>query len=243
MRYDLKMAQKKQTRKTPVSRSAPDAGLSRGNGKKRKRKPSSSRWLERQAKDIYVHAAQREGYRSRAAYKLIELDDKFHILKAGQRVIDLGAAPGGWTQVAVSRVHAGTTRGGRVLAVDLKPLDPIRGAHILTQNVLEEKAVDQINAILEGQADVVLSDMAAPSTGHRKTDALRVMTLCEVALDFSTSVLNPGGSFVVKVLKVGAEIDLVNRLKRDFHCVRYAKPPSSRSDSSESYIVANGFRG
>ena len=237
------MAKKKRTRKTPRSQSAPVAGQSRGNDIKRKRKPSSSRWLERQAKDIYVRAAQREGYRSRAAYKLIELDDKFHILRPGQRVIDLGAAPGGWTQVAVSRVHADTPRGGRVLAVDLKPLDPIRGAHILEENILEEKAVDQINAMLEGQADVVLSDMASPSTGHRKTDALRVMTLCEVALDFSTSVLSPGGCLVVKVLKVGAEIDLVNRLKQEFTRVRYAKPPSSRSDSSESYIVATGFKG
>ena len=237
------MAQKKRTRKTPGSQSTPDVGQNRGDGVKRKRKPSSRRWLERQAKDIYVRAAQREGYRSRAAYKLIELDDKFHILRPGQRVIDLGAAPGGWTQVAVSRVHADTPQGGRVLAVDLKPLDPIRGAHILTQNILEDKAVDRINGILEGQADVVLSDMASPSTGHRQTDALRVMTLCEVALDFSNSALGPGGCFVVKVLKVGAEIHLVNRLRQEFTRVRYAKPPSSRSDSSESYVVATGFKG
>ena len=237
------MAQKKRTRKTPRSRPIPDAGQNRGKAVKGKRKLSSRRWLERQTKDIYVRAAQREGYRSRAAYKLIELDDKFHILRPGQRVIDLGAAPGGWTQVAVSRVRAGTPKGGRVLAVDLKPLDPVRGAHTLTQNLLEEKAVDQVNAILEGQADVILSDMASPSTGHRQTDALRVMTLCEAALDFTTSVLAPGGCFVVKVLKVGAEIHLVNRLKKDFNLVRYAKPPSSRSDSSESYIVATGFKG
>ena len=130
-----------------------------------------------------------------------------------------------------------------MLAVDLKPLDPIRGAHILTQNILEDKAVDRINGILEGQADVVLSDMASPSTGHRQTDALRVMTLCEVALDFSNSALGPGGCFVVKVLKVGAEIHLVNRLRQEFTRVRYAKPPSSRSDSSESYVVATGFKG
>ena len=237
------MAQKKRTRKTPKSQASPDVGQNRGNGMKRKVKPSSRRWLERQAKDIYVRAAQREGYRSRAAYKLIELDDKFHILRPGQRVIDLGAAPGGWTQVAVSRVHADTPQGGRVLAVDLKPLDPIRGAHLLTQNILADKAVDRINGILEGQADVVLSDMASPSTGHRQTDALRVMTLCEVALDFSTSALSPGGCFVVKVLKVGAEIHLVNRLRQEFTRVRYAKPPSSRSDSSESYVVATGFKG
>ena len=237
------MAKKTRTRKTTGSQSTRDTRQPHENGTKRKRKSSSSRWLERQSKDIYVHAAQREGYRSRAAYKLMELDDKFHILKPGQRVIDLGAAPGGWTQVAVSRVHADIPRGGRVLAVDLKPLDPIRGAYTLIQNIFEEPAISEINIILEGQADVVLSDMAAPSTGHRKTDALRVMTLCEAALDFSTTVLNPGGCFVVKVLKVGAEIELVKRLKHKFTRVRYAKPPSSRSGSSESYIVANGFRG
>ena len=207
------------------------------------KRSDTRRWLDKHRNDPYVRAAQKDNYRSRAVYKLAEVDERDQLLKSKQCIVDLGAAPGGWTQVAVSRVRAETPRGGRVLAVDLKPLDPIRGAHILEENILEEKAVDQINAILEGQADVVLSDMASPSTGHRKTDALRVMTLCEVALDFSTSVLSPGGCLVVKVLKVGAEIDLVNRLKQEFTRVRYAKPPSSRSDSSESYIVATGFKG
>ena len=237
------MAQKKRPKKATRSHPAKNKQQRKKIGVKRKRKPSSARWLARQNKDIYVHAAQHEGYRSRAAYKLIELDDRFHIFKPGQRVVDLGAAPGSWTQVAVSRVHADTPGGGRVLAVDLKFLDPVRGALILTKDVLEENSISEIRTILEGPADVVLSDMAAPSTGHRKTDALRVMTLCEGALDVAKTVLSPSGCFVVKVLKVGAEINLVKSLKKEFVGVRHAKPPASRSDSSESYVVATDFRG
>ena len=232
------MTQKKHPKKTTRPHSADSKQQRKKTGVKRKRKPSSARWLERQAKDIYVHAAQREGYRSRAAYKLIELDDRFHIFKPGQRVIDLGAAPGGWTQVAVSRAHANIPGGGRVLAVDLKSLDPVSGALVLIKDILEENLIHEIRTILEGPADV-----AAPSTGNRKTDALRVMTLCEGALDIATTVLSPGGCFVVKVLKVGAEINLVKRLKQEFVGVRHAKPPASRSDSSESYVVATNFRG
>ena len=237
------MAKKKHPKKTTRPHSADSKQQRKKTSVKRKRKPSSARWLERQAKDIYVHAAQREGYRSRAAYKLIGLDDRFHIFKPGQRVIDLGAAPGGWTQVAVSRAHANIPGGGRVLAIDLKSLDPVSGALVLIKDILEENLIHEIRTILEGPADVVLSDMAAPSTGHRKTDALRVMTLCEGALDIATTVLSPGGCFVVKVLKVGAEINLVKRLKQEFVGVRHAKPPASRSDSSESYVVATNFRG
>lgn len=237
------MSQRKKPKTTVRSKSSRNKQQRQQTGVKKKRKLSSKRWLSRQAKDIYVQAAQREGYRSRAAYKLIELDDKFRIFKPGQSVIDLGAAPGGWTQVAVSRVHADTPGGGQVLAVDVKSLDPIHGASISNRDILEENTVGEIHDILKGDADVVLSDMAGSSTGHRKTDALRVMTLCEAALDFASTVLSPGGCFVVKVLKVGAEVELVKRLKQDFSSVRHAKPPASRKDSSESYIVAMGFRG
>ena len=230
-----------------VSRIAPNSRDNEAHrletSKKTKLKPSSVRWLKRQAKDLYVQSAKREGYRSRAAYKLIELDDKFKFFKPGQHVVDLGAAPGGWTQVAVSRVHALQPGGGRVLAVDIKPLDPVPGATMLTADFLAQATMHKVWTELEGKADGVLSDMALPATGHRKTDALRVMTLCEAALEFAVSVLTPGGYFLGKILKVGAETSLTKRLNKEFLKTKHSKPPASRKDSSESYIVATGYRG
>ena len=207
-----------------------------------KRKPSSTRWLNRQLKDPYVISAQSEGYRSRAAYKLIELDHKFRFLKPGQKVVDLGAAPGGWSQVAAERVKATTPEGGHILAIDIKPIDPIPGTTSLEGNLSGEGTIELVQKILGGRADIVLSDMAAPATGHRKTHAQRVMPLCEPALDFSIATLKPGGCFVTKILKVGAESGLSERLKNEFVSVKYGKPPASRKESSESYIIATGYR-
>jgi 23S rRNA (uridine2552-2'-O)-methyltransferase len=208
------------------------------------RKLSSTRWLERQLNDPYVTRARAEGYRSRAAYKLIELDDRFRFLKPGARVIDLGAAPGGWTQVAAARVNAGGAKGrpvGRVLAVDLQPLDPVPGAEMLTLDFLDEGADAAIRDRI-GRADAVISDLAAPASGHAATDHLRIVALVEAAADFAMSVLEPGGTFVAKVLAGGAESALVARLNRAFARVRHVKPPASRADSSEKYLVATGFR-
>jgi 23S rRNA (uridine2552-2'-O)-methyltransferase len=209
------------------------------------RKLSSTRWLERQLNDPYVARARAEGYRSRAAYKLIEIDDRFGFLKPGARVVDLGAAPGGWTQVAVQRVNAdGMQKGravGRVIGVDLAPVDPIPGAEILTLDFLDEGADATIRARL-GRADAVISDLAPPASGHAATDHLRIVALVEAAADFAMSVLEPGGTFVAKVLAGGAESALVARLNRAFARVRHVKPPASRADSSEKYLVATGFR-
>ncbi|HUC66759.1 MAG TPA: RlmE family RNA methyltransferase [Stellaceae bacterium] len=207
-----------------------------------KRTPSSTQWLERQLNDPYVAEAKRLGYRSRAAFKLIQLDDRFHVLKPGARVVDLGAAPGGWTQVAVARVKAEAGR-GRVVGIDLLPLQPIAAAVLLKADFLAEEAPAALTAALGGPADVVLSDMAAPSTGHASTDHLRVMALAEAAHDFARTVLAPGGTFIAKVFQGGAERALLEALKRDFATVRHAKPPASRSESAEVYVVAQGFRG
>ncbi|MCO6415995.1 RlmE family RNA methyltransferase [Siccirubricoccus sp. KC 17139] len=201
------------------------------------RSTASQRWLERQLNDPYVRAAQAQGFRSRAAFKLIELDERFHLLKKGQRVVDLGAAPGGWTQVAVQR------GAGRVVALDLLRMDPIPGATLLQGDFEDPAAEAAVLAALDGPADLVLSDMAPNTTGHNATDHLRIIGLVELALDFALKVLAPGGGFVAKVFQGGTEKALLETLKRRFATVRHAKPPASRKDSAELYVVATGFKG
>lgn len=210
------------------------------------RKTSSTQWLQRQLNDPYVVRAKREGYRGRAAYKLMEIDDKFGLLKPGMRVVDLGCAPGGWLQIAVVRVNAlGDQRGktGTVLGIDLQETDELAGTQLLQLDFLDEGADDTVKAALGGEADIVLSDMAAASSGHRATDHMRIMMLCEAAALLARDVLSPGGSFVAKTLQGGAEGDLLNMLKKDFTKVYHMKPPSSRKDSAEMFLVATGFRG
>jgi 23S rRNA (uridine2552-2'-O)-methyltransferase len=207
----------------------------------RTRTPSSRRWLERQLNDPYVARARREGFRSRAAFKLAEIDDKAHFLKKGARVIDLGAAPGGWSQVAAKRV--GAPREGRVVAIDILPMEPIAGVEFVRLDFLDPAAPEILKAMLGGGADVVLSDMAANATGHAKTDHLRIMALVEAAADFAREVLKPGGTFLTKVLQGGTEASLLAALKRDFKQVKHVKPPASRADSAELYLLATGFRG
>jgi len=207
------------------------------------RRPSSTRWLQRQLNDPYVAEARRLGYRSRAAFKLLQLDERFHLLAPGRRVVDLGAAPGGWTQVAVAKVMATGKPTGRVVAIDLSPMDAVPGATVLQLDGRAVEAPAAIMAALGGPADVVLSDMAPPATGHAQTDHLRIIALAEAAHDCATRLLAPGGSFVCKVLQGGAQGDLLASLKRDFASVRHVKPAASRSDSSEVYLVATGFRG
>lgn len=207
------------------------------------RKLSSTLWLQRQLNDPYVHEAKRLGYRSRAAFKLVQLDDRFHILKSGMKVVDLGAAPGGWTQVAVQRVRAGTLGGGSVVGMDILPWDPVADAVTLQGDFLDPEAPIRLKEALGGPADVVLSDMAAPTTGHPSTDHLRIIGLVEVALHFALEVLSPGGAFVAKVFQGGTEKTLLDALKKNFAVVRHAKPPASRQGSAETYVVATGFRG
>lgn len=213
----------------------------------RGRKLSSTRWLERQLNDPYVRQAKAEGYRGRAAFKILELDDRFGFLTPGKRVVDLGCAPGGWCQVAVKRVNAlGEMPGksvGRVLGIDLQEVEPIAGAELHVLDFIANDADEQVRDWLGGQADVVLSDMAAASSGHKQTDHLRIMALCEAAAQFATEVLTPGGAFVAKVLAGGAESSLLADLKKNFRKVSHVKPPASRSDSSEKFVVATGFRG
>ncbi len=201
---------------------------------------SSKLWLERQLNDPYVARAKREGYRSRAAFKLTEIDDKARFLKKGARVIDLGAAPGGWSQVAAKRV--GAPQQGKVIAIDLLPMEPVASVEFMQLDFLDHDAPDRIKAMLGGAADVVLSDMAANATGHRKTDHLKIMALVELAADFARDVLAPGGTFLAKVLQGGTEASLLAGLKRDFASVKHIKPPASRADSSELYLLATGFR-
>ena len=208
----------------------------------KQRSPSSAAWLARQLNDPYVAEAKRLGYRSRAAFKLIELDERFHLLKRGTRIVDLGAAPGGWTQIAAQRIGAEEGR-GKLVAADILPIEAVPGATVLQQDFLDEKAPAQIIAALGGPADLVLSDMAAPTTGHAATDHLRIIALAEAAYEFAKEVLAPGGAFVAKVFQGGAEGDLLTSLKRDFSTVRHAKPPASRAESAEVYVVAQGFRG
>lgn len=207
------------------------------------RKTSSTNWLKRQLNDPYVQAAKREGYRSRAAYKLIEIDDKYNFLKRGCVVIDLGAAPGGWSQVASARVHADHGK-GFVLALDLLEMDAIPDVTFLKADFMDDGALALIDNNLGGRkVDVVLSDMAASATGHKQTDHLRIIGLCEVALDFAVSKLAPGGTFLAKVLQGGTEKTLLDKLKRNFEKIRHVKPEASRSDSAELYVLAQGFRG
>ncbi len=206
-----------------------------------KRTVSSTRWLQRQLNDPYVANAKQQGYRSRAAFKLLQLDDRFSFLKPGGRIVDLGAAPGGWTQVAVARVNSAKKK-GHVVGIDILEWDPVPGAITLVGDFLDPGAPGRIEEALSGQADVVLSDMAAPTTGHSSTDHLRIMHMCEIALDFALTVLAPGGTFVAKVFKGGTEQSLLNLLKQHFQTVRHAKPPASRQESAETYVVATGFR-
>ena len=202
-------------------------------------KASSTRWLNRQLNDPYVAEAKAKGYRSRAAFKLIELDDKFHLLKPGARVLDLGAAPGGWSQVALARVGAK----GRVLGVDILDIDPMAGVEMMRLDLMSAEASAAVHAALGGPADIVLSDMASPTTGHRATDHLRTTALFETALELAEEVLKPGGAFVGKVFQGGAAPELLLRLKKSFRDVRHVKPPASRAESVELYLVAMGFRG
>lgn len=206
------------------------------------RTPSSARWLARQLNDPYVQEARRRGLRSRAAFKLIELDDRFHFLKPGGRVVDLGAAPGGWSGIAAARVKA-AAGAGRVVAVDVLAMAPVPGVTVLTLDFLAPEAPAAVAAALGGGADLVLSDMAAPATGHAATDHLRIVALAEAAYAFARTVLEPGGGFVAKVYQGGAAGPLLQALKRDFAHVRHAKPPASRAESAEIYVVAQGFRG
>jgi 23S rRNA (uridine2552-2'-O)-methyltransferase len=215
----------------------------------KKRSNASNRWLQRQLNDPYVIKARQAGYRSRAAFKLLELDDKFKLLKPGARVVDLGCAPGGWSQVAVARVGSK----GVVVGCDLLEVPPITGATLIVQDFLAEEAPDVIKSLLVGAnagkagdkalADVVISDMASNTTGHTPTDHIRIMNLCELAYQFACEILAPGGAFVCKVLKGGAESELLKMMQRDFTTVKHAKPSASRQDSAESYVVATGFRG
>jgi 23S rRNA (uridine2552-2'-O)-methyltransferase len=202
---------------------------------------SSKLWLTRQLNDPYVARAKREGYHSRAAYKLIEIDDKHHFLKRGARVVDLGAAPGGWSQVAAKRVGAADGK-GRVIAIDVLPMSPVAGVEFLQLDFLDAQAPEELKALLGGGADLVLSDMAANATGHRKTDHLRIMALAEAAAEFAREVLVPGGVFLCKVLQGGTEMGLLAQLKREFASVKHVKPAASRADSAELYLLASGFR-
>jgi len=208
----------------------------------RKRTLSSTLWLERQLNDPYVARAKREGYRSRAAFKLLEMDDRYHLFKPGGRIVDLGAAPGGWSQIAADRVKAKDGR-GKVVGVDLLDMEPIAGVTFAVKDFNDEDAPQLIKSMLDGEADGVMSDMAANATGHRQTDHLRIVALAELAAEFAMEVLAPGGFFVAKVLQGGTEGQLLARLKRDFATVRHVKPAASRADSAELYVLATGFRG
>jgi len=206
-----------------------------------KRSVSSARWLERQLNDPYVAEAKKQGWRSRAAFKLLQLDEKFHFLKAGARVVDLGCAPGGWTQVAAQKVFK--AGGGKIVGIDLLPVDPIPGADLIEMDFMLPEAPDVLKGLLQGEADIVLSDMAASATGHAQTDHLKIMALAEMAYDFAAEVLTPGGTFIAKVLQGGATGELLKLLKRDFAEVKHVKPAASRADSAEIYVVALKFRG
>ena len=219
-----------------TGKSAPPRGLAVAVRTAKGRTGASQRWLTRQLNDPYVQAAKQQGWRSRAAFKLSELDERFHLIRRGTRVVDLGAAPGGWTQVAVLRGAA------RVVAVDLLPMDPVPGSELLAGDFTEPTIQAQLIGILGGKIDLVLSDMAPNTTGHTATDHLRIMALAEAALEFAVEVLAEGGAFVAKVFQGGAERQILDRLKQRFAAVRHAKPPASRKESSELYVVATGFR-
>jgi 23S rRNA (uridine2552-2'-O)-methyltransferase len=202
---------------------------------------SSKLWLERQLNDPYVAAARREGWRSRAVYKFIELDERFNLLKPGQKIVDLGAAPGGWSQYAAKKVQSDTGK-GKVVGIDLLDIEPIAGVQFTVMDFLAEDAPERLKAMLGGEADGVMSDMAANTTGHKKTDHLRIVHLAEIAIEFACEVLAPGGFFVAKVFQGGAEGELLTTLKRDFATVRHVKPKASRADSAELYVLATGYR-
>tara|TARA_Y100001960_G_C14562125_1_gene771317 strand:+ start:300 stop:983 length:684 start_codon:yes stop_codon:yes gene_type:complete len=209
------------------------------------RKISSTQWLRRQLNDPYVAEAKRLGYRSRAAFKLTELDDQFHFLKPGGKIIDIGAAPGGWTQVAVTRTNSdASAKGpiGKVVSIDLLDMEPIHGAHLITNDFLDEKSPDLLKRSLGGKANVVLSDIAAPTTGHKYTDHIRIMILLEATLEFAYQVLAPKGVFIGKVFKGGTEQALLSGMQKNFFSVRHAKPPASRDKSAEAYVIGIGFR-
>ena len=220
----------------------PGSGRSRGGHQKvrtaRRRTTSSNRWLERQLNDPYVAAAKAQGYRSRSAFKLKEMDERFGLLGHVQRVVDLGSAPGGWCQVVRQQRPK-----SRIAAIDLLAMDALEGVTFLQMDFLAEDAPEKLSAALDGAPDLVMSDMAANTTGHRQTDHLRTMGLCEAAADFAAAVLAPGGTFIAKVFAGGADAQLLARLKQQFAQVRHAKPPASRKDSSEWYVIAQGFRG
>jgi 23S rRNA (uridine2552-2'-O)-methyltransferase len=205
------------------------------------RSVSSRQWLQRQLNDPYVARAKREGMRSRAAYKLMEIDDKARFLRKGARVVDLGAAPGGWSQIAAQRV--GATEQGRVIAIDILAMEPVPGVDFIALDFLDRTAPDKLKDMIGGPADVVLSDMAANATGHARTDHLKIMALVEAAAEFAREVLAPGGTFLAKVLQGGTEAALLASLKRDYRTVKHVKPPASRTDSAELYLLATGFRG
>ncbi|MCB1504316.1 MAG: RlmE family RNA methyltransferase [Hyphomicrobiaceae bacterium] len=230
----------------PGGPSGPDGGRRQLKVKvktARKRSVSSARWLERQLNDPYVKAAKDEGMRSRAAYKLKEIDDKYRLLKPGMRVVDLGAAPGGWSQIAAEKVGA-VSGEGQVIGIDYLDVEPLPGVTLLKLDFTDETAEAQLKALLRGGgADLVLSDMAAPTVGHTRTDHLRIMALAEAAAHFAVDVLAPGGAFLCKVFQGGTERDLLDLLKQSFSVVRHVKPPASRSDSAELYVLATGFKG
>ncbi|RFB80605.1 RlmE family RNA methyltransferase [Methylovirgula sp. 4M-Z18] len=207
-----------------------------------KRSVSSTRWLQRQLNDPYVARAKREGYRSRAAFKLIEIDEKYKLLKAGQNIVDLGAAPGGWSQIAAQKVGSAEGR-GKVVGIDLLDIEPIAGVDFQVMDFLDPTAPDRLKEMLGGLADGVISDMAANATGHKKTDHLKIVAIAELAAHFAVEVLKPGGYFLAKVLQGGTEHELLTLLKRDFATVRHMKPAASRADSAELYVLATGFRG
>ena len=214
--------------------------------KKSKLKASSRRWIERHINDPYVQRARREGLRSRAAFKLKEIDAAHHVLRPGDRVVDLGAAPGGWSQVAaekVLRAPGGRTEAGCVIGIDVLEMDAVPGVDFIRLDFLDPEAPERLKAMLGGPADAVLSDMAANTVGHQQTDHLRTMALVEAGLEFATEVLRPGGAYVAKVLAGGADNQLVAEMKRHFTTVKHAKPPASRKDSSEWYVIAQGFKG
>lgn len=205
-------------------------------------KASSRRWLERHLNDPYVHQSRVDGYRSRAAYKLIEIDERYKLLKKGQKIIDLGAAPGGWSQVAAAIVGSGDERPS-VVGIDYLPVDPLPGVILLEMDFLDDDAPQKLLEALGDKPDLVISDMAAPTTGHRRTDHLRTVHLCEVAADFAISVLKPGGHFLTKTFQGGTENSLLTLLKQNFKSVHHVKPPASRAESVELYLLARGFKG
>lgn len=212
----------------------------------RGRKTASSRWLQRQLNDPYVAEAKRLGYRSRAAFKFIEIDDRYKLLEPGMRVVDLGAAPGGWAQVIAKRIglnEAGSKPQGALVTIDLLEMEPVPGATVLIGDFMDDDAPEKLVAALGGPADLVVSDMAANTTGHKQTDHLKIMALCEAALQFATEILAPDGAFLSKVFQGGTENELLAAMKRDFESVRHVKPKASRSDSTELYVLATGFKG